>query len=68
MDLTKDDSERVPAMVFGAFCFGFALARGMRLGFKDLGEELLRNQFKFRDLFQDGAIGLICASALDAFT
>jgi hypothetical protein len=42
MDLTKDDSERVPAMVFGAFCFDFFLAAGMGLGFKSLGKEFLR--------------------------
>lgn len=29
MDLTKDDNDRVPAMVLGAFCFGFLLMFGM---------------------------------------
>jgi hypothetical protein len=32
MDLTNDDNERVPAMVFGPFCFGFFLALGMESG------------------------------------
>ena len=50
MDLTKDDSERVPSMVFGAFCVGFILARGMGLESKNLGEELLWHQLKFRGL------------------
>lgn len=55
IDLTKEESERVPAMVFGAFCFDIFLVRGMELGFKDLGEELLRHQLQLLDLFLDGS-------------
>ena len=40
MDLTKADSERVPAMAFGVFCFGCFLKRGIELRVKNLGEEL----------------------------
>ncbi len=54
MDLTNDDSERVPAIVFGAFCFGFFLAAGMGLGLKDFGEELLRQQLNLACLFKNG--------------
>jgi len=46
-------------MVFGFLCFCFLFALGMGLKFKKVGKELLRNQFK---------LGLVCASALDAFT
>ena len=42
MDLTKDDSERVPAIIFGLFCLGLFLARGMGLDSKVFGQELLR--------------------------
>jgi len=32
IDLTNDDSERVPAMVFGGFCFGCFFPLGMGQG------------------------------------
>ena len=53
MDLTKAESERVPrwssASSSSISCFGVA-----QLSFKDLGEELLRHQFKLLELLLDG--------------